>query len=154
MKYLIGLLTFAARLGIAALFIGASASKFMFFDETSQYMASKGLTMVPLLLVGAAAVEFIGGLSLVLGYKTRLGATLLLLFLIPASIIFHDFWNIGGNEGQLQQIMFLKNLAIFGGLLYVLSYGPGLIAIDSIPRKKKEAPAPVVTPPSATPPAA
>lgn len=127
---------FIARLCLASIFLVSSASKFMFFDQTSQYMASKGLTMIPLFLVGAAAVEFFGGLLLVLGYKTRLAASLLLLYLIPATVIFHDFWNLGGADQLEAQIMFLKNLAIFGGLLYVLACGAGMLAVDTCCRKK------------------
>lgn len=131
MKFLCSFLMFFARLCIAAIFILAGVSKFMNFDETATYMASKGLTMIPLFLFGAATIEILGGLSLVFGYKTRLGAAVLLLFLIPTTLIFHDFWNVGGADRAAQQIEFLKNLAIFGGLLYVLSVGPGGCACDS-----------------------
>jgi len=135
MKALRSLLTLVARWCIAAVFIFAGAGKFIFFDQTAAYMASKGFTAIPMFLFGAALLELIGGLLLILGYKTRLGATILLLFLIPTTLIFHDFWNIVGDERALQQIMFLKNLAIFGGLLYILCDGPGGISIDSLHRK-------------------
>lgn len=130
MKMVSSFLMFIARLCIAAIFIAAAVGKFLSYDETVQYMASKGLPMVPLLLIGAAVVEFIGGFSLVFGYKTRFGALILLLFLIPTTIIFHNFWDLSGGERALQQIMFLKNTAIFGGLLYVLCQGSGGCALD------------------------
>ena len=75
--------------------------------------------------------------SLILGYKTRFGASLLLIFLIPSTLIFHDFWNVTETEFMTQQILFLKNLAIFGGLLNILSIGPGGLAFDSCCCKKK-----------------
>lgn len=131
MKFMCSTLMFVARLCIAAIFILAGVSKFMNFDDTAAYMASKGLPMIPLFLFGAAIVEVLGGLSLVFGYKTRLGAAVLLLFLIPTTLIFHDFWNVAGADRAIQQINFLKNLAIFGGLLYVISAGPGGCACDS-----------------------
>lgn len=130
-------LIFIGRLCIATIFILAGVSKFINFDQTAAYMASKGLTMIPLFLFGAAAIEILGGLSLVLGYRTRLGAAILLLFLIPTTIIFHDFWNLSGAEYSEQQINFLKNLAIFGGLLYVLNYGSGKLACDTFCKTKQ-----------------
>lgn len=130
MKALSSFVLFIARVCIAAIFLSGAYSKVMAYDETVQFMASKGFTAVPLFLFGAAFVEFIGALSLILGYKTRFGATLLLLFLIPTTLIFHDFWNAEGAVRALQQIEFFKNLAIFGGLLYVICNGAGGCAFD------------------------
>lgn len=138
MKTLRSFLTFIARLCLASIFIFAGASKFIFYDPTSTYMISKGFTAVPLFLIGAAILELIGGLSLLFGYKTRFGATILLLFMIPTTLIFHDFWNATDADQALQQIMFLKNLAIFGGLLYVLCDGPGGLSCDSFRCKAKQ----------------
>lgn len=137
MKALRTFLTFIARLCIATIFIFAGAGKLIFFDQTHAYMASKGFTAIPLFLFGAALVELIGGLCLILGYKARFGAALLLLYLIPVSLIFHDFWNVTGEDRALQQMLFLKNLAIFGGLLYILCDGPGSLSLDSLWRKKQ-----------------
>lgn len=136
MKAIRSLLTFIARLCLAGIFIFAGAGKLIFFDQTATYMASKGFTAIPLFLVGAALLELIGGLSLILGYKAKFGAALLLLFLIPTTFIFHDFWNATGADQAIQQIMFLKNLAIFGGLLYVFCDGPGSFAVDACCRTK------------------
>lgn len=138
MKTLRSLSTLTARLCLAGIFIFAGASKLIFLDQTTAYMESKGLTAIPLFLVGAALLELVGGLSLILGYKTRFGAAILLLFLIPTTFIFHDFWNTAGAYQTLQQIMFLKNLAIFGGLLYVLFDGPGSFSCDSCCCKSKQ----------------
>lgn len=132
------------RLCIAAIFIISGISKFLNFDHTVAYMESKGMTMIPLFLFGAALVEILGGLSLVFGYKTRLSATILLLYLIPTTVIFHNFWDLSGADRAAQQIEFLKNLAIFGGLLYVLSSGPGRCSCDACCCKHKQ---PVITPP-------
>lgn len=142
MKAFRSLLTFIARLCMAAIFIFSGASKLIFFDQTQAYMLAKGFTAIPLFLFGAALLELVGGLSLILGYKTRFGATLLLLFLIPATLIFHDFWNVSGADQVIQQIMFLKNLAIFGGLLYVVCDGPGSFAADACCKTKHSDPNP------------
>lgn len=136
-KFLCSLLMFIGRLCIAAIFLLAGVNKFINFDQTVTYMASKGMTMIPLFLFGAATLEILGGLSLIFGYRTRLGATVLILFLIPTTIIFHDFWMASGAELAAQQINFLKNLAIVGGLLYVVCAGAGGCACDACCSKKK-----------------
>ena len=93
-------------------------------------MAAKGLPWIPVLLVGAALVEIVASLALIFGIKTRYAAFVLFLFLIPTTYIFHDFWNLGSEEAKLQFIMFMKNLAIAGGLLYIMGAGAGGLALD------------------------
>ncbi len=77
----------------------------------------------PLLLVVAVLLTLIGGLLVLLGMKEKLGAFLLILFLIPATILYHPFWFLDGETKDLQTIMFLKNLAILGGLLLMVLHG-------------------------------
>lgn len=138
MRSLRSLLTLIARLCLSAIFIFAGASKLIFFDQTHAYMASKGFTAIPFFLISAALLELIFGLCLLLGYKARFAATVLLLFLIPTSLIFHDFWTLEvGAERALQQILFLKNIAIMGGLIYVLCDGAGGLSLDSLTHKKE-----------------
>lgn len=131
MRALCSFIMLLGRLCLAALFISAGLSKIIQYDQTVQYMASKGMTMVPLFLFGAAAIEIIGGCSLLAGYKTRWGAALLILFLIPVSAIFHDFWFANDAERPLQMVLFMKNVGIFGGLLYVLACGSGGCSCDA-----------------------
>lgn len=125
------------RICLSAIFILAGVGKFMDFHGTAEYMASKGLTMIPVFLYAAAILEIVGGLSLLLGLKVRWGATILMLFVVSATVIFHDFWNVTDPILQkLQMIMFMKNLAILGGLLYVVSCGAGGCACDACCCKK------------------
>ena len=72
-----------------------------------------------------------------LGFKARLGGWALVLYLIPVSHIFHNFWAFTGAEQQMQMINFLKNLAIMGGLLLVALRGAGKPCIDG-PGKARE----------------
>jgi putative oxidoreductase len=137
MKFLRSFLVLIARLCLAAVFLVAGISKLVYFDQTAQAMASKGLPSVPLLLICAAVVEIVGGLFLIFGYKARFGALILLLYLIPTTAIFHDFWNSGAADQVAQQTNFLKNLAIFGGLLYVLCDGAGGFSLDHFRHKEK-----------------
>lgn len=75
------------------------------------------------LLLGGAILQLVGGLMVFLGIWTRVGALLLILFLTPATLIFHHFWEFQGPDHQLQMINFMKNLSICGGLLFVLAMG-------------------------------
>lgn len=118
-----------ARILMSIIFLKSGYGKIMDFEGTTAYMAAKGMPLVSLFLVGAIAVEIAGGLSLLLGVKARWGALLLFLFMIPTTVIFHKFWGLEGSEAALQQIQFMKNLTIMGGLLAVTAAGarqPGL----------------------------
>jgi putative oxidoreductase len=119
------------RICLSAIFLFAGIGKLVNYEGTLQYMASAGITMTPFFLIAAAAVEILGGLSLLLGYKIRFGALMLLLFLIPTTLIFHNFWTLQGADRQAQLVEFLKNLAIFGGLLFVGSTGAGCFSLDA-----------------------
>ena len=72
-----------------------------------------------------------GGLALLLGFHTRAAALLLFLYLIPTTLVFHNFWAYPPEQQQLQMIMFLKNLAIMGGLGMLVSFGPGPLSLDA-----------------------
>jgi putative oxidoreductase len=119
------------RIGLSAIFLLSGVNKITNWEQTAQYMQAQGMPLVPLFLVGAIVLELAGGLSVLLGFHARLGAALLILFLIPATLIFHNFWALQGPEQQLQMIMFLKNVAILGGLLLIVGMGPGPISLDN-----------------------
>ena len=121
------------RLLLSAIFLFAGAGKIMDYAGTAQQMADRGMPAVELLLPAAIAVEILGGLSLLLGFQTRLGALLLFLFLIPTTLIYHNFWAVP-DPGQyhMQLIHFMKNLAIMGGLLEFCAAGAGAISIDAL----------------------
>jgi putative oxidoreductase len=134
----IGLLL--ARICTASVFILAGSGKLFAYDATIQSMAAKGMTMLPLMYVGALAVELGVGLALLSGFKTRLSAFVLLLFLAAVTYIFHDYWNASPDTFALQYFMFLKNIGIAGGLIAFISVGGGGISIDSCCRIKEKAP--------------
>ena len=94
-------------------------------------MTSKSLPAVPLLFAIAVAIEVLGGLSVLLGLRGRLGALILALYLIPVTIVFHNFWGVPAEQQQMELVNFLKNLAIAGGLLIVFGRGAGAFSIDS-----------------------
>ena len=139
-----GLLTLLARLMIAAIFLmSAVAGKIMNFNGTVEKMAAEGVPSPTILLGGAIAFLLIGGVSLVLGYKARLGAFLLLVFLAAATYYFHDFWKLPADAApaamQGEIIAFMKNLALMGTMLFVVANGPGPWSLDG--RGQAEEPA-------------
>jgi putative oxidoreductase len=119
------------RILMSAIFILSGISKFTNWDMTEAMMAAHGLPLTPVLHVGAGALEILGGLAILTGFKSRWAAYALFLFLIPTTLIFHNFWAFQGGEYMMQQINFLKNLAIMGGLLYIGTFGAGKYAIDT-----------------------
>src|ERR1700733_11399504 len=126
---------FIGRLCMCAIFIITGVWKFINFNGVSQEMAAKGFPFVFFFLITAAILEILGGLSLLIGYKTRLWAIILMVYLIPVTIIFHDFWNAGEAQQYTQIIEFLKNLTIIGGLWDVIGAGPGRISLDFLTKK-------------------
>ena len=113
-----------SRILMSAIFIWSGIGKIMNPIGTQEYMSAYGMRFTSVLLIAAIAVEILGGLSLLLGIKPRYGALALALFLIPATFIFHtDF------SDQIQQIMFMKNLAMLGGLLMFVQHGGGSIVL-------------------------
>ena len=76
---------------------------------------------LPLLLGLALFLELSGGLLILIGIKPRLGGALLLLFLIPTTALFHPFWLFTGDQQSFEMVMFMKNIAITGGLLCLLA---------------------------------
>lgn len=127
-----GMLLLAGRSLLGLIFLLAGIGKIGTFEGTSAYMESAGLPMVSVLLVLTIIVEAGGGAALIAGVLSRLAALGLIGFTILASVIFHPFWNIEGEGQQMQQILFLKNLSIVGGLLYVAAFGPGPLSLDRL----------------------
>jgi putative oxidoreductase len=120
-------LTLIARILLAAMFLMSGLNKISDPQGTQQYMSAMGMTwLTALFYVGAIAVELGGSLSLLLGYQAKIGAWMLVLFMIPATLVFHT--NFGDPN---QMIHFLKNVSIIGGLLYVAIYGAGALSMDA-----------------------
>lgn len=120
MKYLPAI----ARIALALIFLNSGINKLLGFPGFVDTIA-QALPLAPLLAVGTIAFQILGSLSLIFGYKVNVGATLLILFLIPASLVFH---NPIVDSSQLTP--FLKNLGLIGGLLLVIYTGAGAISID------------------------
>jgi putative oxidoreductase len=118
------------RILLAHIFLVSGAAKILDWSGTEAQMDRKGMPLVPVLHVGALLCELGGGLALLVGYRARLAALALFLFLIPTTVIFHNFWAAAPAEQIHQLDNFMKNLAIMGGLAFVMSFGPGPVSID------------------------
>lgn len=126
MKYI----PLAARICLCIIFINSGIGKIFGFTSTAEMMANQGLPIASVLLIFTIAFQLLGGLSLLFGYKVKIGSTLLILFLIPATLVFH---NPIANPDELNS--FLKNIGLIGGLLMTIYAGAGALSIDNSTEK-------------------
>jgi putative oxidoreductase len=118
------------RILLASIFIISGFGKITGFEGTAGYIASKGLPMPQVVAALTILVELGGGILLAIGYKARWAALALAVFTLLAAIIFHNFWAVEAAQKMNQQINFLKNIAITGGMLMVFAFGPGRYSVD------------------------
>jgi putative oxidoreductase len=118
------------RILLGLIFVIAGWGKITGFDGTVGYMVAYNVPMAQLLAVLTIIVEIGGGVLLIIGWKARWAALALFVFVLIVTPIFHGFWAVPDDQKQLQTIMFLKNLAIMGGMLYVAAFGTGSMAVE------------------------
>ena len=117
--------TFAVgRALLGVLFFVSAITKVMAFSYVSGWIASSGLPFPDLVLVATIAIELIGGAMLITGFKAKWAALGLALFLVPVTLVFHAFWSADAATFNDQLTAFLKNAAIFGGMLLVWDRSP------------------------------
>lgn len=132
MWFIQGLFAFLGRAMIVTIFLlSAVANKIPKFNDVAGYMAAEGVPQPKILLAGAIVFLILGGLSVLLGYKARLGALLLLIFLAAATYYFHDFWQAPAEKQQTEMIQFMKNLALMGTMVFLIANGPGPGSLDN-----------------------
>jgi putative oxidoreductase len=118
------------RILLAVIFVISGYGKLTGFDGAAGYIASKGLPMPQVLAGIAILIELGGGLALILGWKTRWVAGAFIVFLLVITPIFHNYWAAPPEQMMGQQINFMKNLSILGGMLLLLGFGPGRLSLD------------------------
>ena len=118
-----------ARILLAQLFIVSGFGKIFAFAKTAAFMANKSMPMPEVLLVLTIALEFGGGILLILGWQARWIAAAFFGFTLLAALIFHPFWSVEPANVTSQLNNFMKNLSIMGGMLYVMAYGPGPLSL-------------------------
>ena len=119
-----------ARVLLALMFLLAGLSKFSGLEGTAGYIASKGLPMAQVLAIVTATVEVGASLLLIVGWQARWAALALAAFTLMASFIFHNYWTLPADQQMVDQLMFMKNVAVVGGLLAVFAFGPGTLSLD------------------------
>ena len=122
---------FVGRILLSLIFLISGVGKFLDWSGNVAYAEQNGLVAVPVLLAIAGVIEILGAATLITGLYARLGALVLFGLLAGISVIFHDFWTPTGSDAQMQMAHFLKNLAIMGGLLYVVVTGPGKLSLGT-----------------------
>ena len=144
MKYS-NLVSLCGRQFFSIIFILSSASHFN--ASTVEYAAHHGVPLASLLVPLSGIVALVGGLSVLLGYQTRLGAWLLTLFLIPVTLVMHNFWATQDTAAfQVERALFLRNVALLGGALLIGYFGGGPLSLDALIHREK-----AVVEPSRTP---
>ena len=118
------------RILLALMFIISGWGKITGFSDNAGYIASQGLPMPQALLIIAIAIELGAGLAIAFGWKTRWAAVVMMVFLIVITPIFHAFWNVPADQAMAQQINFMKNLSILGGMILLFAWGPGRYSLD------------------------
>ncbi|QDU59687.1 DoxX [Planctomycetes bacterium Pan216] len=147
-----GIATVGARVMIATIFfMSAVGNKIPNFSKVAEVMGGQGVPAPRLLLVGAIAFLVLGSLSIIVGFKARLGAALLLVFLVLATYFFHDFWTwpqdamwvLSSNPdvkmpvAQVEMIGFMKNLSLMGTMLFLIANGAGPMSVDAMLARKR-----------------
>ncbi len=139
-----GLLALLGRCMLVTIFLMAAiGQKIPKFSDVAGYMAAEGVPAPKIMLGGAIAFLIVGSVSVAVGFKARIGAGLLMVFLILATYYFHDFWTIvnqdmvAQQEKQEQMIQFMKNLSMAGAMLLIVGNGAGTMSVDSRLRSRK-----------------
>ena len=127
---LINTAALVGRILLALMFVVAGVGKIGGFDGTVGYIASKGLPLPVVLAAGTVALEIVAGVALIVGYRARWAALALAAFTLLATVIFHAYWAVPAEQQMVQRLMFLKNIAVTGGLLVVFAFGAGRYGLD------------------------
>lgn len=119
------------RVLLALMFVLSGFGKLTGIEGTAGYIASAGLPMATALAVIVGLLEFFGGLALMVGFHARWAALALGVFAILASLLFHNFWAMPADKAFMQQLMFMKNLSVAGGMFVVAALGAGPASFDA-----------------------
>jgi putative oxidoreductase len=129
-KAFVGLI---GRVLLVLIFLNSGIGKIGNFEGTAQYMAKFGMSNTSFFLFGAIVFELLGSITVILGYFTRFGTLLILIFLVPTTLVFHTNF-----ADPMQKIQLMKNMSMFGGCLVLLAAGAGRFSLDYLLRGKKK----------------
>ncbi|HUC54381.1 MAG TPA: DoxX family protein [Candidatus Cybelea sp.] len=124
-----GAVVVLGRFFFALIFLLAGANHFN--KQTIGYAASQGVPLASMAVPLSGVLAIAGGLSILLGYRAKLGAWLIAIFLVPVTLMMHKFWTVEDPMmAQLQMILFMKNVAMLGGALLISQFGAGPFSLD------------------------
>src|SRR5689334_23005422 len=126
------------RLLMVYIFATSGLAKIFSWQANVQYMSTRHLPMIPVLLAAAMVIEVGGSICLITGYRAREAAFIMFLYMIPLTLLFHNYWAFSGMLAGTQETHFRKNLAIMGGLLLLAYAGPGPWSLGSQARKARD----------------
>ena len=125
------LFSLLGRIIIGALFLISGLMMVKYWPSMVEVITNKGLPY-PILFLGiATALEILGGIFVILGYRTRLGAWFLIIFLAAATYLFHNFWEVDATHADAVREEFIRNIVYLGALLLLAAFGPGGYSIDA-----------------------
>ena len=125
-----GAIVFLGRLLFAAIFLMFGPGHFT--KQVIGYAGSQGVVLASIAVPLSGIIAIAGGLSILLGYRAKIGAWLIVLFLVPVTLSLHKFWGISDPMmAQMQMAMFMKNVALIGGALLISQFGAGPFSLDA-----------------------
>src|SRR5881396_3860311 len=125
-RYLVPL----GRVAFAGVFVAFAPANFT--QQGIAWGASQGVPLARVLVPLAGVISLLGGLSVILGYRVKIGAWLLVVFLVPVTLMMHNFWAVKDPMmAQMQVAMFMKNVSMLGGALLIAHFGAGPLSLDA-----------------------
>ncbi len=119
----------AGRILFSIIFLVAGLGHFS--AQSIGYASAQGVPMASILVPFSGIISIAGGLSILLGYKAKLGAWLLIIFLIPVTFMLHRFWTIPDpTMKQMDMVMFMKNISLLGAAFFIAFFGAGPLSVD------------------------
>ncbi len=131
MELLRDLFSLLGRVLISGVFLWGAYEKMTHWNQSLSYIKSKGIQYGHIILPAMIGLKIIGALSVLAGWHAHIGALLLAVVTVFALLKFHPFWEKQGNERGMEQMIFMKEVAILGGILMILALGAGHFGIGS-----------------------
>ena len=122
-------LVLLGRFFYVLIFLMAAANHFS--KQTISYAAAQGVPLASVAVPLSGIIALAGGLSILVGYRAKTGAWLIVLFLVPVTLTMHRFWTVHDPmTAQTQVVMFMKNVALLGAALLITQFGSGPLSLD------------------------
>jgi putative oxidoreductase len=120
-----------ARILITAIFVYSGISQLMHFNAMVHVLAASGIPLATIAAAISTLIDLVGSAMIIIGWKTKPAAAILFIYLIPVTVMFHNFWAAPPQMHDMQLLNFLKNLGIMGGLLILATRGAGASSVDA-----------------------